>query len=123
MPSRLKCETTEQLLTIHFTEAKILDEQGIEQIFRDVVSLLEKTEQRNVLLDFRMVEFMSSATLGMLIRVHKKCREFKITLKFCNISSEIFEIFDITGLDKVFSIHNTTEDAHEAFEKEGASQE
>jgi len=58
----------------------------IEQCYREIVDLLEKTEESHVLLHFGRVNFMSSSALGMLIRVQKKCKEFEIALKLSNIS-------------------------------------
>ena len=81
--------------------------------------MLEKTEESNVLLHFCRVAFMSSAALGMLIRVQKKCKEFEIALKLCNISPDISEVFKITGLNKVFDIQPDAADAMEAFKASG----
>ena len=119
MPSSVKSQATPELLTIYLTEVKILDEAGIERIYKDVVELLEKTEQPNVLLDFRVVQFMSSAALGMLIRIHKKCKQFKVVLKLCNISPNIREVFEITGLNKILDIYDDAEAAQAAFNKGG----
>ena len=38
----------------------------------------------------------------------KKCKEYEISLKLCNISPDIFQVFKITGLDKFFSIYTPT---------------
>jgi anti-sigma B factor antagonist len=115
----VKFESSEEILTIYLTDVKILDQVGIENIYKEVIGALEKTVQPNVVIDFRFVKFMSSAALGMLIRVNKKCKEFKAILKLCNISPDIRQVFDITGLNKVFSIHATAEEAREAFKKGG----
>ncbi len=78
-----------------------------------------RTEEKNVLLHFGRVVFLSSSALGMLIRVNKKCKEFKIALKLCNISPEIFEVFKITSLNKVFDIHADAGDALKSFKPSG----
>lgn len=115
----LRCSSDSDILTIFLTDAKILDALAIEQIYQRMVGILEKTEQRNVLLHFGAVKHMSSAALGMLIRVNKKCKEYKINLKLSNIDPEIAQVFKITGLDKVFAIYKTAEDAYAAFQKGG----
>jgi anti-sigma B factor antagonist len=113
----VQCASDGRVLTICLTDAKILDAPTIEQIHQEIVAVLEKTDQPDVLIDFRAVKFMSSAALGMLIRVNKKCKEFKINLKLCNIERDIKQVFKITGLDKVFTIYNSAEDAYSAFAK------
>jgi anti-sigma B factor antagonist len=114
----LQCIPSGEILTILLTDAKILDAPLIEQIHQEMVKILGETELRNVLLDFREVKFLSSAALGMLILVNKMCKEYKINLKLCNIESDIAQVFKITGMNRVFSIYKTAEDAIAAFQKE-----
>ena len=115
----LRCKSDSEILTIFITDPKILDAPTIEQIYKDLIAVLERTEQQNVILDFQAVQFMLSAALGMLIRINKKCKEFKANLKLCNIHPDIKQVFKITGLDKVFTIYKTAEDASAAFAKSG----
>jgi anti-sigma B factor antagonist len=46
--------------------------------------------------------------------VNKKCKEFKINLKLCNIDPEIMQVFKITKLDKIFSIFPDADAAYAA---------
>ncbi len=119
MASLIRSESDGEILTVYFTEAKILDELVIRQCQDELIRLLEKTQEQNVILDFRFVKFLSSSALGMLIRVQKRCKEFKINLKLCNIDKEIEKVFKITGLNKVLDICPTNEDAAAAFKKKG----
>ncbi len=119
MESSVTYRATAQVLTLYPTEAKILDEAAIEQMHGDVVSLLEKAEQPNVLFDFRMVKFMSSAALGMLIRIGKKCKELDLAVKVCSVSNDLQQVFQITRMDKVFDIYDDGAAALAAFAKEG----
>lgn len=115
----LRCVPSGDILTITLSDAKILDAEIIEQIHQEITTILSETQQRNVILDFREVKFLSSAALGMLILVNKKCKELKINLKLCGIIPEIAQIFKITGMNKVFAIYKTEADAIAAFQKEG----
>jgi anti-anti-sigma factor len=107
------------ILTICLTDARILDTAIIDQIHQEMTKILGETQQGNVILDFSEVKFLSSAALGMLILVKKMCKEYKINLKLCNIEPDIAQIFKITGINKVFKIYKTAEDACAAFQKEG----
>ena len=55
----------------------------------------------------------------MLIRVHKRCKDFKIDLKLCNIDKEIEKVFKITGLNKILAIFPDNTAAAAAFKKKG----
>ncbi len=115
----IKSEVKGEIRVIFVDAAQFVDGALIEQCHREIVDTLGKTEESNVLLHFGRVVFMSSTALGMLIRVKKKCKEFDIALKLCNISPDIAEVFKITGLDKVFDIHADAADALESFKASG----
>ncbi len=113
----IKPESNGDILTIYINELRLLDEMTIQQVYKEIMSVVEKTQEPNVLIHFGRVSFMSSSALGMLIRIHKKCKEFKISLKLSNISPNIREVFKITGLEKIFDICPDASDAQEAFKK------
>jgi anti-anti-sigma factor len=115
----IKSEVKGEIRVIFVDVARFVDGAVIEQCYREIVELLEKTEESCVLLHFGRVGFMSSAALGMLIRVQKKCKEFEIALKLCNINPDINEVFKITGLNKVLDIRADASDAIEAFKASG----
>ena len=115
----IKSEVKGEIRVIFVDVARFVDGAVIEQCYREIVELLEKTDESCVLLHFGRVGFMSSSALGMLIRVQKKCKEFEIALKLCNISPDISEVFKITGLNKVFDIRADASDAIEAFKASG----
>jgi anti-sigma B factor antagonist len=59
----------------------------------------------NLVIDFSSVRFLSSAVLGLLIRISKRINENKGRLKLCCISPRIYDIFKITRLDEIFEIY------------------
>jgi len=119
MAALVRSESDGEILTVYFTEAKILDELVIRQCQDELIRMLEKTQEPNVLLDFRFVKFLSSSALGMLIRVHKRCKDFKIDMKLCNIDKEIEKVFKITGLNKILEIYPDSPSAAASFKKKG----
>jgi anti-anti-sigma factor len=119
--SLIRSEVQGEVRIIFIDEARLVDPQAIDQCYREIIDELGKTEERQVLLHFGHVAFLSSSALGVLIRISKKCKEFKISLKLCSISPDIFEVFKITGLDKVFDIHRDAPDALQAFSSAGKS--
>lgn len=118
MPA-LKTSSNGNILTIYFVEGKILDALTIQNIQDELLATLGKTEEPNVLLDFRSVRFLSSSALGMLVRAHKKCKEYKADLILCNLAPSIRDVFKITGLDKVLQICADSAEAEQAFTKKG----
>jgi anti-anti-sigma factor len=115
----IKHEAKGDVRLIAIDAVRFVDETAIDQCKREIVELLDKTQEGNVLLHFGRVNFMSSAALGMLVRVHKKCKEYDIALKLCNICPDIRQVFKITSMDKIFDIHDDAAGAMESFRKSG----
>ena len=101
---RLEVEDIGDIAVVNFVDKKILDEQNIQMIADDLFRLVDELGRRKVLLNFSNVEFMSSAALGKLIRLHQRLHSIGGKLVLCGISKSILEIFEITKLDKMLTI-------------------
>ena len=75
--------------------------------------LLEVIEQggKDVVVDFTNTTFIDSTTLGVLVGGVKRLRTNDGQLSLVCSDRNITKIFEITGLDKVFEIHATRDDA------------
>jgi anti-sigma B factor antagonist len=71
--------------------------------------------RRKLLLNFSSVDFLSSAALGKLITLDKKVKANSGSLKLSNIRPEIYEVFAITKLNRLFDIKSDEADALAAF--------
>ena len=101
---RLVVEDIGDVTVVNFVDKKILDEQNIQMIGDDLFRLVDELGRRKLLLNFSNVEFMSSAALGKLIRLHQRLQQVGGKLILCAISKNILEIFEITKLDKMLKI-------------------
>ena len=112
---RLKVEDIDDVTEINFVDKKILDEQNIQVIGEQLFDLVEQENRRKLLLNFKNVDYLSSAALGKLITLNKKLNEVGGRLILCAIAPQIFEVFEITKLDKFFTIENDEQMALQAF--------
>ncbi len=101
---RLVVEDIGDVTVVNFVDKKILDEQNIQMIGDDLFRLVDELGRRKLLLNFSNVEFMSSAALGKLIRLHQRLAQVGGKLVLCEISKTILEIFTLTKLDKMLKI-------------------
>ena len=115
----LSSYSKDDILTVVFDDARILDETKLEKVGGELMELLNKTSEGRIILDFRNVKFMSSSMLGKLVNVHKKAVEYKAKLKLCSIDPEIRQVFKITRLDKLFDIEPDEAAARAAFLRRG----
>lgn len=98
-----------------FIDKKILDETNIQVIGNQLFGLVDQDGRGKIILDFTNVEYLSSAALGKLITMDKKVKSAKGKLRLCSIRPEIYEVFAITKLNKLFSIYENQDKALEGF--------
>lgn len=67
----------------------------------------------NLLIDLEQVGFIDSSGLGVLVSGLRRVKERSGTLRLVCTKENILKIFRITGLDKVFPVFSTTEEASE----------
>lgn len=113
--SHVKIKRTGSVSIVQFADRKILEELSIQQIGDELRALAAAEPKLKLLLDFGNVDHLASAALGMLITLHKRVQEQEGALKLANINRQIFQVFKITRLNRVFDIHDTAEQALRAF--------
>jgi len=113
--SHLKIKRTGDVSVVEFADRKILEELSIQEISDELRGLAESDVGAQLLLNFENVDHLASAALGMLITLHKRVQEHNGTLKLSNINRQIFQVFKITRLNRVFDIHDTAEQALASF--------
>jgi len=102
---RIRVEYAENATITTFTDEKILEEKDIKALQESIMSVIEQAGRINLILDFCNVRFLSSAVLGLLIRISKRVYECDGQLRLCNINPKIYEVFKITRLTKIFDIY------------------
>jgi len=112
---RIDIEEIGNVTVAKFTDKKILDETNIQIIGNQLFGLVDEDDRKSIILDFSSVEYLSSAALGKLITLDKKVKAAKGKLRLCCIRPEIYEVFAITKLNKLFQIDEDQEKAMEAF--------
>ena len=112
---RLQLTEVGDVSVVRFVDRKILDEANIQELGQELFQLIEEDNRQNLLLNFSSVEFLSSAALGKLITLDKKVKAHSGKLKLSNIRPEIYEVFAITKLNKLFDIKDDEADALASF--------
>ena len=108
---RIEVSDSASISVVRFQDQKIIDPEAIQELGQELFDLIERDDRKKVVLNFANVEFLSSAALGKLITFEKKAKRKDAQLILSNISPEIFQVFAITNLDKLFTIKNTEADA------------
>ncbi len=112
---RLDVSEVSGITVVRFVDRKILDEANIQELGVELFALVEEDNRKSLVLNFSSVEFLSSAALGKLITLEKKVKAHGGKLRLCTIRPEIYEVFAITKLNKLFTIKNDEQDALASF--------
>ncbi|MFQ5863802.1 MAG: STAS domain-containing protein [bacterium] len=86
--------------------------------------LIELTEAqtRAILVDLSNVKYMDSSGVATLVEALQKVGKYGGKLKIASLRAAVKDVFELSRLDKVFDIYDTTEDALEAFDEYGTSE-
>ncbi|MBX5469583.1 MAG: STAS domain-containing protein [Thermoleophilaceae bacterium] len=89
--------------------------------FKDRMVQVIEAGSKQVVVDLSKATFIDSTTLGVLVGGVKRLRPSGGTLALVCNDQNIAKIFEITGLDRVFPIHATREEALSAVKQGGAA--
>ena len=112
----MEVEDNGEITIVNFIDRKILDEQNIQKIGEDLFSLVDELGRKKIQLNFSNVEYLSSAALGKFITLNKKVQASGGKLVMCNITEDIYEVFEITKLNKLFNIQRDEQTGLQTFE-------
>ena len=117
VPVGLKITTANDVTTVQFTEASILDPLRVERLRADLEKIIAGAAAPNVILSFQGVTHISSAVLGVVMGLNKQCESRGGGVILTNIGGHIVQAFTITRIDKVLKIYPTTDTAQAEFER------
>ena len=77
-----------------------IDSTNAAEIEAQIASERKKTPSENIIVDAEKLEYISSAGLRILLRIRKEMPDMKII----NVSSEVYEILDMTGFTEMITV-------------------
>jgi len=108
---KLRVEQEGDVTVIRILSPRIAED--VSRAFEDrIVGAVEALETPKVVLDFAAVRFISSSVLGKLIKLNGRVvHDRRGRLGLCCLDKPIAEVFKITGLEQLFSIHPSRDEA------------
>lgn len=93
-------KTVENNTAIFFVEGW-LDTQSSPELGREIKSLSDINE---LILDFEKLDYISSSGLREVVSAYKKMKNENGTFSVINVSSEVMDVFKLTGFDEKLDI-------------------
>ena len=91
-----------------------LDSSNAESFVEKLGTLVD-SGARKVILDGTRLNYISSYGIAVLVRVHKKLSERGGDVKLAALDSRVARLISLVGLESVFAIYPTVDDARAAF--------
>lgn len=79
-----------------------IDIMSSEELKKEIKNLID--EKKDIIINGEKIEYMDSTGLGVLISLLKKTKENNNKIVIKNLKPNIYKLFNITGLTKVFEI-------------------
>lgn len=102
-------------------EAKLFEQSGVTvlQVFGeinistspDLRKVFEKNTAKKVVVDLEKVNYIDSSGLATLVEMLKRMKSQGGSLGLANLSDKVRSLFEITKLDKLFSVYKNQQDA------------
>lgn len=93
------------VVTLLQAEISMDENEGLK---KDLYTLLD-LDGGNILINLSKIVFISSVLLATLVGLLKKAKELGKTICLCSLRDPVKQIFEITGIIKLFEVYNTEE--------------
>lgn len=113
--SSLLIQTIREVTVATIDDTAIVDAPRLEAMAAGLYELVDDRACKKLIIDFTKVKSMSSSAMSTLIELRKKIRAIKGNLVLCGLRPELQQLFKITGMNKLFSLYATEQEALMSF--------
>lgn len=112
---------------MHFVEHKInnvyiltvkgnlVQKEDSDKLQDRLMGVMDANNAKMIVIDLKHVSIISSLGIGGVIRALRTVREKGGHLKLSNVNSSVKKVFDITKLNELIEIHDTSDAAIKSF--------
>jgi len=104
------------VVVVNLSGPTILDGSTVDALGEELFKLVDEQARRKILLDFTRVKFLSSAILGVLIRLQKRVASIKGRMALLGLRPDLHKVFKISKLDRLFEFFDNEQDALNSFD-------
>lgn len=110
----MEIETEASAVVVVFKSPSMSDVEAITTAAAKIRDFVETNRPRMLVFDFSAVRFFSSQVLGLLLDVRQRLAAYGGQAFVSGINPQLYRVFKITNLDKVFRFFANRQEATEA---------
>jgi len=116
MKKKTKVEiiSEEGVVVVVFKTASISNANEIGAASKEIKEFIEENHPNRIIVDFEQVKFFSSQLLGLLLEIRANLKTYDGEVVISAINPQLYRVFKITNLDKIFKFFPDRENAVEA---------
>jgi stage II sporulation protein AA (anti-sigma F factor antagonist) len=88
-----------------------LDHHIASEVREDIDYVLLNKPIKNIIFDFKNINFMDSSGIGVIIGRYKKISSENGKVSVVNATDRVRKIFELSGMNKIINIYDTYEEA------------
>lgn len=101
----------DEAAVVSFLVPSLTNEDEIEACFNKLIVFIGRKKPSKLIIDFGQVRFFSSRVLGELLKVKSRLESFGARVVISAINPQLYRVFKVTSLDKIFSFYPDKESA------------
>jgi len=105
---------------IAFKSVSLSKPEVVAAVSKQINEFVEQSRPGHIIFDFGMVKFFSSQVLGLLLDIRAKLKEYEGEILISGINPQLYRVFKITNLDKLFRFFPDKEAAVKVLDCESA---
>jgi stage II sporulation protein AA (anti-sigma F factor antagonist) len=105
----IKYSLDQKNLLIEFMSTE-LDHHITNEVRDEIDNILISKSVRNIIFDFKNINFMDSSGIGVIIGRYKKISNDGGKVSVVNVNARVKKIFDLSGMNKIIGIYDTYEE-------------
>ena len=115
MQLKLTKRTVDGIVVIGCAGRLVFGEES--SLLREEVKKAIQENNKRIVLNLGEVNYIDSGGLGTLVALHTTAHNAGATIKLASLTKRVGDLLQVTKLLTVFDVHNTEQDALEAFRK------
>jgi len=103
--AQLNISTVGDVVVVSFAGASVGMLSGIDEMADQLRGYIEQQHPNKIVVDFEGVKFFSSQVLGLLVEIWRKLTGSGGKVLICRINPQLYRVFKITNLDRIFEFY------------------
>jgi anti-sigma B factor antagonist len=117
VPSRIQVSDIDGIMVVRFSDHQLFDERPVREIAEQIAINLPSDRPIRLILDFSDVGLLSSIALGKFILIQRRVDASRGSLRLCELSPVLQQVFRTANLDRLFTIDRDLRTSLEALRK------